>query len=353
MNLRENVSLAPFTTFRIGGPARYFAEVSTREEVEQGLRLAADRRLHLFILGGGSNLVIADTGFPGLVLRVAIEGITSRPDGDRVLVTAGAGESWDALVKQVVLNDWAGLECLSGIPGSVGATPIQNVGAYGQEVAETMAEVTVLDRQTGEVRTLTNEECNFGYRMSRFKGSDANRFVVLTVTYSLLPGGEASIRYPDLQRYFTAAGTSRPTLQQVRDGVIEVRSRKGMVVRDEDPDSRSAGSFFMNPIVSEKEAERFLELARKRFPDEVKIPMFPAEGGRKLSAAWLVEHAGFQRGFSHGGVGISSKHTLALVNRGGTARELVELRDLIQSRVMAVFEISLHPEPNFIGFPEP
>ncbi|HVT03981.1 MAG TPA: UDP-N-acetylmuramate dehydrogenase [Thermoanaerobaculia bacterium] len=351
MKLRENVILAPYSTFRIGGPARYFVEASTRGEIEEGLQLAADRGVPLFILGGGSNLVIADAGFPGLVLHVALRGIESHLDGDRVLVTAGAGENWDDLVELVVRNDWAGFECLSGIPGSVGATPIQNVGAYGQEVKETIVEVTALDRQTGATRTFSNEECHFGYRMSRFKNEEPNRFLVVSVTYSLRPGGAPSIRYPDVQRYFTEAGFAQPTLQQVRDGVIEIRSRKGMVVRDDDPDSRSAGSFFMNPIVSEEEAERFFERARARSPRDQKIPAFEAAGGKKLSAAWLVENAGFQRGLMHGNVGISSKHTLALVNRGsGTARELMELRDMIQSRVRDVFGVELQPEPNFVGF---
>jgi len=351
MKLREQVSLAPYSTFQIGGPARYFAEATAPGEIEEALGFAAGRSLPLFILGGGSNLVVADSGFRGLVLHVALRGVESRPAGDRVRVTAAAGESWDGLVERTVQNGWAGFECLSGIPGSVGATPIQNVGAYGQEVRETIVEVTAIDRTTGATRTFSNEECHFGYRRSRFKNEEPDRFVVLSVTYSLLPGGAPGIRYPDLQRYFTEAGLPQPTLRQVRDGVIEIRSRKGMVVRADDPDSRSAGSFFMNPIVEDDEADRFLERARERVPQEVRIPLFEADGGKKLSAAWLVEHAGFGRGFALGNVGISSKHTLALVNRGGgTARELVALRDLIQSRVHEIFGVELHPEPNFVGF---
>lgn len=338
MRVEENVPLAPLTTIGIGGPARFFVRATSVEEVREALTWARARDLPVFLLGGGSNLLIADEGFDGLVIHLDLRGIDI--DGSRARVAAG--EPWDSFVAMAVHRGLAGIECLSGIPGSTGATPIQNVGAYGQEVAETIESVETYDRASDRIVTFTNEQCRFGYRASLFKNIERNRHVVLSVTFRLRPGDCATIRYPELQKYVEERGVSVDDLQGVRDSVIAIRKRKGMVLDAGDPDTRSDGSFFMNPVLSQSEYERF--------PDR-SAPHFPAGDDVKLSAAWLIEHAGFHKGFVHGNVGLSSKHTLAIVNRGGgTAKEVRELVTLIQTRVRDAFGVEIHPEPNFIGF---
>ncbi|HWW61259.1 MAG TPA: UDP-N-acetylmuramate dehydrogenase, partial [Thermoanaerobaculia bacterium] len=293
-----------------------------------------------FILGGGSNLLISDDGFDGLVVQLDLRGTTIRSVKKYAMVRVAAGENWDAFVAMAVVREWAGIECLSGIPGRVGATPIQNVGAYGQEVSETIARVEALDRATGRVVDFTNEQCRFGYRSSLFKNVERDRYVILSVTFRLAVGGAATVRYPELQNYL---GDARDLIA-VREGVIAIRKRKGMVLDPADPDTRSDGSFFMNPVLTESEYEAFAARAEG-------APHFPSRDGVKLSAAWLIEHAGFQKGFVHGNVGLSTKHTLAVINRGGgTAREVLELVAMIQGRVREQFGVELHPEPNFIGF---
>ena len=344
MNLQENVSLAPLTTIGIGGPARFFFRATSVDEVREALAWARERNLNVFFLGGGSNLLIADAGFDGLVVHLALQGITVESEDVHAMVKVAAGEPWDAFVEHAVANGWAGIECLSGIPGSTGATPIQNVGAYGQEVAETIARVEALDRTTGTVVWFTNRECRFGYRSSLFKNVERDRYVVLSVTFRLQRGGCATIRYPELQRFVEERGVSVQDLRGVRGAVIAIRKRKGMVLDPDDPDTRSDGSFFMNPILSAGQYAAFARIAPE-------APHFPFGDEVKLSAAWLIEHAGFHKGFVHGNVGLSSKHTLAVVNRGGgTAAEVRELVDRIQSRVRETFGVEMHPEPNFIGF---
>jgi UDP-N-acetylmuramate dehydrogenase len=337
LHIEENVSLAPLTTIGIGGPARFFLRAQTVDDVLDALRWARERDVPLFFLGGGSNLLIADEGFPGLVVHVDLRGIDVESEGaEFAMVRVAAGEPWDGFVAFAVARNWAGIECLSGIPGSTGATPIQNVGAYGQDVSETVARVEVLDRTTERVVTLTNAECRFGYRASLFKNIERKRYVVLAVTFRLKVGGAPALRYHELK---DLAGLD---LADVREAVIAIRKRKGMVIDRSDPDTRSDGSFFMNPVIT---AEQFAA-----FPHP-EAPHFPAGDDVKLSAGWLIEHAGFPKGFVHGNVGLSTKHTLAVINRGGgTAREVVELVELIQSRVREKFGVELHPEPNFIGF---
>ena len=348
-SLKENVPLAPMTTLGIGGPARYFAEASSTEALVAGVSWAAASQLPLFVLGGGSNIVVADRGFPGLVLRVAIRGIDVSLEAGRAIVSAGAGEEWDPLVARAVAEGWAGFECLSGIPGRVGATPIQNVGAYGQETSETLDSIEALDLTTGKVVELSASECEFGYRTSRFKTRNRDRFVITRVTYGLAIGGKPSIRYPELQRYLAERGVSNATLTEVREAVLTIRRRKAMVIDPTDIDSRSVGSFFVNPTVTQEEFEAIKRLA-SRFAG-AEMPSFPAADGKvKLSAAWLIERAGIERGHVHGNVGTSTKHALAIVNRGGgTAREAVELKELIQRRVLEEFGLELTPEPVFVG----
>ena len=351
MLLQENIPLAPLTTFRLGGPARFFVEASTAGDVEEAVAFAQAKELPIFILGGGSNLVIADRGWPGLVLKVAIPGIEQRPgqnDEGKVLFDAGAGESWDRVVSHAVRAQCAGIECLSGIPGSVGGTPVQNVGAYGQEVSETIESVQVFDRQDRQVHELCNEECGFTYRSSIFNTTERERFIILRVVYALTPGGKPHLAYADLQRHFEGRET-RPNLAETREAVRHIRARKGMLIVTGDPDSQSAGSFFKNPVLSEAQHE---DLQKRAAVKGLHLPSYPAlEQRHKVSAAWLVEKSGFARGFGFGHVGISSKHALAIVNRGGgTAAEVLALKDQIQQRIEELWGVRLEPEPVMVGF---
>lgn len=346
--LRENVPLAPMTTVGIGGPARYFADVASIEVLKAGVTWARTRGLPLFVLGGGSNIVVADSGFPGLVLRVSILGIDTHVDGDDVTVIAGAGEEWDTVVARCVSCNWAGFECLSGIPGRVGATPIQNVGAYGQETSETLTSVEAFDSLTATFVELAARDCEFGYRTSRFKTRDRERFIITRVKYRLTAGGKPAVRYPELERYLAERGLHNPSVAEVRDAVLTIRRRKAMVIDLTDVDSRSVGSFFVNPVVTIDELER---IKQRLGGDSDDLPVFPISEDRvKLSAAWLIERAGIHRGYTLSNVGTSTKHALAIVNRGGgTAREVIELKELIQKLVLDRFEIKLATEPVFVG----
>jgi UDP-N-acetylmuramate dehydrogenase len=350
MLLEENISLAPLTTFHIGGPAHFFVEAKTASEVQQAVAYAQSHNLQLFVLGGGSNLVVADSGWPGLVLKIAIPGIDRRPANDEqgeALFDVGAGESWDRFVSHAVVAQCAGIECLSGIPGSVGGTPVQNVGAYGQEVADTIESVEAFDLRDGQIRELCREACGFAYRSSVFNTSERGRFVILRVTYALTPGGDPYIEYADLKRHFEGRET-RPNLAETREAVRHIRALKGMLIVPGDPDCQSAGSFFKNPVLS---AEQHEDLKGRAAAKGFSIPSYPAlETRKKVSAAWLVEHSGFARGYGFGHVGISSKHALAIVNRGGaTAAEVLALKDQVQQRVEEIWGVRLDPEPVMVG----
>jgi UDP-N-acetylmuramate dehydrogenase len=338
LRIEENVPIAPLTTLGIGGPARYYARVGSAGALSAAVGWARERGLPLLLLGGGSNLLVADDGFPGLVAHVDVKGIEATPDGE---VTAGAGESWDAIVAFAVARGLAGFECLSGIPGSVGATPIQNVGAYGQEVRETIAVVRALELESGRRVEFSNEQCRFAYRESRFKVEDRGRYAVTSVTYRLTPGGAPSVTYPELRRYLEERGADPFSLAAVRAAVLAIRKRKSMVLDPADPDARSAGSFFVNPVVSADVADAIgLE----------DMPRYPAPGGVKLSAAWLIERAGFSKGYGGGAAGLSTKHTLAIVNRGGaSARDVATLAREVRDRVRERFGVTLTPEPVFVG----
>jgi UDP-N-acetylmuramate dehydrogenase len=333
------VELAPLTTLRLGGPARAFVEARSEAEVVHAVRTAEPPVL---VLAGGSNVVIADEGFDGTVVHVLTRGVER--DGTRLMVAAG--ESWDALVERCVADGLHGFECLSGIPGSVGATPIQNVGAYGQEVAETVESVRVLDRATDRIEDMPGAACGFRYRSSVFKYHD--RRVVLSVTFRMRAAGRSSsLRYAELARKLgVPVGGSAP-LAEVREAVLALRRGKGMVIDPADPDSVSAGSFFTNPIL---EREAFAALAERAGPDLRPPAWLEPDGRVKTSAAWLIERAGFRRGFGNGRAGISTKHTLALVNRGGaTTAELMALAREIAAGVHERFGVGLVPEPVFVG----
>jgi UDP-N-acetylmuramate dehydrogenase len=312
------------------------------------------------VLGGGSNVVVSDAGFDGLVLQIATKGRRLERRGGETLVEAAAGEVWDELVAHTVRESLAGLECLTGIPGSVGATPIQNVGAYGQEVADTIRAVRVLERATGAVRELTPDACAFGYRDSLFK-HEPQRYVVLGVQFALRAGAPPALRYPELAAAVQARSDAgnvtsgvAPTLATVAATVRALRRQKSMVLDNPaDPNRRSAGSFFMNPVLSAADADAVLAraVASGAARDAAAVPRFPAPGGRiKLSAAWLIERAGFPKGFRRGAVGISTRHALALVHHGGgSTTELLALASSIRAAVEACFGVTLTPEPVIVG----
>jgi UDP-N-acetylmuramate dehydrogenase len=342
--VQANVSLAPLTTLGVGGDASWFVRATTIEEVVAAHVWCRERAMPFSVIGGGSNLVIADDGVAGLVLQIALGGVSFNSQGDRMVIRAGAGETWDAVVTAAVSRGLAGLECLSGIPGSVGGTPVQNVGAYGQEVGDTIAEVRVLDRQSGEVGRLSGAECRFGYRTSRFKADDVARFVVCEVTYELRHEFP-TVTYPDVVDLLERRGIHSPNVADVRDAVLSIRRKKGMVLDASDRDTHSVGSFFLNPIV---DVRRHASLTSVAGP----APGFTLPGDRvKIPAAWLIDQAGFSKGFGSGPVGLSSKHPLAIVNRGGaTARDVVTLAKRIKQTVADRFDIWLRPEPTFVGF---
>jgi UDP-N-acetylmuramate dehydrogenase len=346
----ENVPLAPLTTLKVGGPARYFTEPRSAAEVAEAVNFARSRNLPLFVLGGGSNLVVSDAGWPGLVLKLALTGIEERNsnDNDKTLFEVGAGEEWDRFVARAVARNCAGVECLSGIPGSVGGTPVQNVGAYGQEVSETIESVLVFDLKDGQVRELCAEACGFQYRTSIFNTSERGRFIILRVTYALTPGGKPRIEYADLKKHFAGFQNS-PSLTSTREAVRRIRAAKAMLITPGDEDCRSAGSFFKNPVLN---TDQYDELTRRATAKGLQVPSYPAlDAQRKVSAAWMVEHSGFRKGYSSGQVGISRKHALAIVNRGdATAADIVGLKEHIQQRVEELWGIQLEPEPVFVGF---
>jgi UDP-N-acetylmuramate dehydrogenase len=340
--------LSDLTTLRLGGPARRIVEASTEQEVVDAVRQADAQGEPLLVLAGGSNVVIADDGFPGTVVRILTAGV----ERDGTTLTVQAGEPWDPFVERCVHDGLAGVECLSGIPGSVGATPIQNVGAYGQEVSETITSVRAYDRQKGATEALSPEECGFTYRSSVFKRTPG-RWVVLAVTYELAEQPHSGpIRYPELARELGVSPGEAAPLEEVREAVLRLRRRKGMVVDPGDPDSVSAGSFFTNPILDAADFERLEERVRHRLGDEATPPGYPESDGRvKTSAAWLVERAGYARGYGDPAtVALSGKHTLALTNRGaGTATQLLALAREIADGVESAFGVRLVPEPVLVG----
>jgi UDP-N-acetylmuramate dehydrogenase len=348
MNLQEDIPLAPLTTLQVGGMARYFVEATNETEVREAVDWALLREYPMFILGGGSNLVVSDAGWPGLILKIAILGIEEQAQDGQMRFEVGAGEEWDRFVAHAVSRNCAGIECMSGIPGSVGGTPVQNVGAYGQEAGDTICGVLALDIEDMQTREMSTDECGFSYRASIFNTTHRGRYIILRVGYELTPGGTPSIRYADLQRYFAGWGVP-PTLAQARDAVRTTRASKAMLITPGDDDSRSAGSFFKNPVLSEGEYQTLIAVAASRGLQVPSYPMVSSE--KKVSAAWLVEHSGFAKGFSLGNVGISRKHALAIVNRGGAkASEIFDLKYMIEQRVREQWGVQLVPEPVFVGF---
>ena len=341
LDIREGVALASFTTLGIGGPARYFVVAATEEDVVAAVAWAREREVKLFVLGGGSNLLVRDEGFNGLVVQMAILGIEGCGDG---CLIAGAGGSWDGFVEYAVERGLAGVECLAGIPGSVGGTPVQNVGAYGQEVAETIEMVRAFDLSAGAFVELGKAECRFRYRESLFNTDEPGRYIVTRVRFQLQPGGPPHLRYADLQRRL--GGREGLTLAEVAKTVREIRREKGMLLVDRDADCRSAGSFFKNPVVAVEVLERVAAAA-----SVAEVPHWPAGAERvKIPAAWLLERAGFVKGYGEGAAGISTRHTLALTNRGGaTCADIERLQGEIVGGVWERFGVRLEREPVVVG----
>jgi len=346
IHIQKDVSLAPFTTLQIGGPARFFLSVASEAELLEAVTFARQRSIPIFILGGGSNLLVGDSGFPGLVLHIVLKEptITAKLDS-RLQITVAAGVEWNDFVLSICQQGISGIECLAGIPGSVGGTPVQNVGAYGQEVAETIASVRALDLKAMQFVELSNSQCGFAYRKSIFNSTHRGRYIVTAVTFWFDPTRTPHLTYADLTRHF---GNTQPTPIDVYHVVREIRHAKGMLLVAGEPDGRSAGSFFKNPVV---QPQTLKHIASALQIDANTIPHWSAaEGNIKLPAAWLVERAGFPRGFTMGNAGISSRHTLALINRGNAkAADILALRDTIQSKVNDLFSIQLEQEPVQIG----
>jgi UDP-N-acetylmuramate dehydrogenase len=336
----EDVSLGQFTTFGVGGPARYFTVARTEEDVVTAASWAKERGLPMFVLGGGSNLLVRDEGFAGLVVGMGIEGVEALSGG---VFDVGAGVGWDRFVEMMLYLGMAGVECMAGIPGSVGGTPVQNVGAYGQEVSETIEGVRAFDLKVGEFVELDKAACRFRYRESLFNVDEPGRYVVTRVRFGLRVGGAPTLKYAELKARFEG---QTPTLMEVAHAVREIRRGKGMLIVEGDPDCRSAGSFFKNPVVDEVVLERVKEAA-----GGVEVPHWPAGDGRvKLPAAWLLEKAGFVKGYGDGRVGISSRHTLAVVNRGGaTFADVERMEGEIVRVVRERFGVGLVREPVVLG----
>jgi len=362
MILVENKPLAPFTTLGIGGPARWFVEAASEEEIVEAAAWARGRGAGLFVLGGGSNLLISDAGFDGLVLHVGLRGIAvtdaSDATGQRVYQVA-AGEDWEQFVQRTLEDNCAGLECLAGIPGTVGGTPVQNVGAYGQEVALAIDRVRAFDLRECAFVEFTAAECGFAYRRSRFNTADRGRYVVTRVDYRLASGGAPTVRYAELQRALAEGQVAgrEASLPEVASVVRRIRQSKGMLLVEGDPDCRSAGSFFKNPVVSEEEYGKIAAVNVASASSAKAPPRFPAGSGAenqgrvKVPAAWLIEQAGFAKGTKLGSSGISSRHTLALINLGGaSAAEILALAGKIADAVEARFGVRLEMEPVMLGF---
>ena len=347
MHIEQNKPLAPLTTLGVGGPAHYFCEVRSEEDLVEAINWAQERNLPVFILGGGSNLVIADKGFSGLILRIALSGIKTVPKNDStpLLLQAAAGENWDAFVQYVVEANCAGIECLAGIPGTVGGTPVQNVGAYGQEVSTVISSVRVFDLKEQTFAEFSAAECEFAYRRSRFNSTDKGRYIVTRVDFRLECNAAPVLKYADLQRTFPS--NASPTLEEVAQAVRSIRQSKGMLLVEGDPDCRSAGSFFKNPIVPVENLEAIAQAAGKE------PPQFLANDAAhiKIPAAWLIEQSGIAKGYTRGAAGVSSRHTLALVNRGNaTAAEILALAEEIRGKVQNKFGVQLEMEPVLVGF---
>ncbi|HMI82845.1 MAG TPA: UDP-N-acetylmuramate dehydrogenase, partial [Polyangiaceae bacterium] len=355
-SLRPQVPLAPLTTLGVGGEARFFLDAATEEQVDAALDWADKRGISVTLLGGGSNVLVSDRGVDGLVVRVRVRGIEERDlpgDPTRVVCDVGAGEELDRVVVHAIESDYGGLECLSGIPGYIGATPIQNVGAYGQEIADTVIAVRVMDRTTRAMEVFDNASCRFTYRNSVFKAERRDRYVILGVTLALTRGGAPGVHYPEIVRELSLRGGDPRSLADVRAVVLAVRRSKSMVIDAADPNRRSVGSFFVNPMVTLEQAGEIEQRGRASSVEAQPMPRYPVGDRVKLSAAWLIERSGFAKGTIDGAVGISTRHALAIVNRGGaSSAAILGFARRVRDAVIERFGVALAAEPVLIGFSE-
>lgn len=345
-DFREDVPLSSLTTFEVGGPARLLMEPGTDDELRRALGWAREEDVPVFLLGGGSNILVSDEGFDGLVVRRTGSELKAELAGDaEAFLFVGAGTEWDEAAAMAADEGWAGIESLSGIPGKAGAAVIQNIGAYGGQLSDTLDAVRVVDRATGEVLELPASECGLGYRMSRFKRDRRDRWAVAGIRLRLRRGGAGGARHPELVTRFGTEAAPSPV--EIRSAVLEIRRGKSMVLDPDDPNRRSAGSFFMNPEVAAAEADR----AAAALGND--LPRYPGEGGKvKLPAAWLIEKSGFPPGTRRGAVGLSTRHALSIVNRGGAkAADIISFAREIRRGVRSTCGVELHPEPDFVGFP--
>jgi UDP-N-acetylmuramate dehydrogenase len=349
-NLKENVPFGSRTTLGVGGRARWGAQVQNIEELQAVLQWARDQSIAWRVLGEGSNTLVSDDGYDGLLIEWSPDSFGFEERGDFVECDADAGLNWDRLVEAAVAREAAGIECLSGIPGTIGAAPIQNIGAYGQELSDVAVAVRVWDCLLGRETTIPARACAFRYRSSRFKTEDAGRFIVLSLKLRLRAGGAPTLKYQDLRDEFVAAGRT-PSLGEVRNRVLSIRASKSMVLDDADSESRSAGSFFVNPVVGQSEAQRIAAIAIKNGVG-TEVPMYEMGAGRaKIPAAWLIERAGIEKGFALGAAHISQKHTLAIVaDEGAKAEDVVDLARHVRATVRDFWGVELTPEPGFVGF---
>ncbi len=344
MEIQNRIQLSGLTTIELGGNAEYFAECRNPGEIVSALQFADDRKIPFQIFSGGSNIIFPDEGYNGIVIRIMNKGISFTEVDEIVFADVAAGEKWDDFVKVCIEKNLAGVECLSGIPGSVGATPIQNVGAYGQEVKDVIDSVTVMDTLTKEIFSFSNSECRFEYRNSRFKSDDADRFIVTEVKFAFRKNMEPVVSYVELAKYISENQTGYDSadcntkLFYIRESVLKLRKKKSMIIDNSDPNTKSCGSFFKNPIVSKS----ILDSLRSEYPS---IPCFRYKDKYKISAAWLIETAGFHKGYTDNGVGISENHSLALINKGGSTTSLLSLAKEIETKVNERFGIELEKEP--------
>ena len=353
LKIKENIALAPFTTLFVGGPARFLAHIRHEDQIPEALSFAHARACPLFVLGGGSNILVSDSGFPGLVIRMEIRSIQELDEHNGGLLSAAAGEDWDEFVERCVDNNLAGIECLSGIPGTVGGAPVQNIGAYGEEISDVILSIRAMDRETKNIVELGGKDCRFDYRSSIFNTTHINRYIIIKVAFSLRPYGKPRIHYRDLQDHFNSRLKS-PSLGEVRRTVMKIRKQKGMLLNRSHADLKSAGSFFKNPVLDPEKAAEIEDMLHGRgmLDATQNLTRFAAPAGmEKLPAAWFIEKAGFNKGFTSGNVGISGKHTLAFINHGGArASEFVDLMRRVRDKVYEDFGILLQPEPILLGF---
>lgn len=345
----KDVKLSQYTTIGLGGPADLFISCKNTADIVSVLKYAKQNDIQIQVFSGGSNIIFPDAGYKGIVLRTDQRGIDFIEDENLIFVKAYAGEAWDDVVKFCVEKGLAGIECLSGIPGSAGAVPVQNVGAYGQEIKNMFVSLKAIDRYTLNERIFNNEDCNFSYRQSRFKEEDRDRFIITEVLFGFTKNAEPEIKYPELQNYINAnhnintADPLKEKLLSIRKSVLELRKKKSMIIDINDPNSRSCGSFFMNPVISREELDNFYSSINS--VNKEQIPVYKTGDKIKLSAAWLIERAGYKKGYIKGGAGISKNHSLALININGTARELLDLAAEIKNKVYEISGIRLSIEP--------